>query len=345
MSMRLESVWGLNPNPKVSQPRFSTPNLRSNPHSLFLPPCRILTLRSTAPPSFLALAAPREEGGEIEPENEKNDDRIRAEESWKQALDAFREQASKIREASQEAYELYSEKAILVLKEATEELRVTAKEIGEEGKQYLTVVAENSPEVKEMVETFTSPNHDLSEISKLRDFYVGIPYGLVLSVGGFVSFMVTGSTAALRFGIVLGGVLLALSISSLRSYKRGQPSSIMLKGQTAIASILFLREIRLLAAEVRQFYLFIYFWVCTLYSNLSSKFHISNGFCSCLPSISQGSPLVTYFTALIRFLKTTCCLHEWFFGERLIYEVKPAMMFYRCRMLNITFLCEAYKLR
>nr|KYP76673.1 hypothetical protein KK1_020925 [Cajanus cajan] len=156
-------------------------------------------------------------------------------ESWKQALDAFREEASK---------------AILVLKDATEELRVTAEEI-----------VENSPEVKEIVQTFASPDHDLAQISQLRDFYVGIPYGLVLSLGGFVSFMVTGSIAALRFGIVLGGVLLALSVSSLRSYKRGQSSSIMLKGQTAIATILFLREIRLLAAE--------------------------------------GSPLVTYFTALI----------------------------------------------
>ena len=255
MTLRFESVvWAL--NPKLSHHRFSIPNLRRNPHSLFAPPPppRIRT-------SFLAF----EEGGggEIEPEKNENnnDNRTGAEESWQQALDTFREQASKIRDASQEAYELYSEKAIAVLKDATEELRVAAKEIGDEGKQYLTVVAENSPEVKEVVESFTSPSRDLSEISQLRDFYVGVPYGLVLSVGGFVSFMVTGSIAALRFGIVLGSVLLALGVSSLRAYKRGQPSSLMLKGQTAIASILFLREIRLLAAE--------------------------------------GSPLVTYFTSLI----------------------------------------------
>jgi len=44
--------------------------------------------------------------------------------------------------------------------------------------------------------------------------------------------MVTGNIAALRFGIVFGGVLLALSVSSLKSYKRGQPSPVMLKGQT-----------------------------------------------------------------------------------------------------------------
>ncbi|KAL2626202.1 hypothetical protein AAZX31_07G103300 [Glycine max] len=276
MTLRFESVvWAL--NPKLSHHRFSIPNLRRNPHSLFAPPPppRIRT-------SFLAF----EEGGggEIEPEKNENnnDNRTGAEESWKQALDTFREQASKIRDASQEAYELYSEKAIAVLKDATEELRVAAKEIGDEGKQYLTVVAENSPEVKEVVESFTSPSRDLSEISQLRDFYVGVPYGLVLSVGGFVSFMVTGSIAALRFGIVLGSVLLALGVSSLRAYKRGQPSSLMLKGQTAIASILFLREIRLLAAEVRQFYLFIFqFVLCIKIYQVSLTFLMV--FCYCLP--------------------------------------------------------------
>lgn len=44
--------------------------------------------------------------------------------------------------------------------------------------------------------------------------------------------MVTGSIAAIRFGVILGGGLLALSISSLKSYKKGQPSSLALKGQT-----------------------------------------------------------------------------------------------------------------
>lgn len=43
--------------------------------------------------------------------------------------------------------------------------------------------------------------------------------------------MVTGSLAAIRFGMILGGALLALSILSLRSYKRGQPLPLALKGQ------------------------------------------------------------------------------------------------------------------
>jgi len=56
--------------------------------------------------------------------------------------------------------------------------------------------------------------------------------GLLLSLGGFLSFMVTGNVAAIRFGVILGGALLALSILSLKSYKRGRPSPLALKGQT-----------------------------------------------------------------------------------------------------------------
>lgn len=113
-----------------------------------------------------------------------------SQEAWKQALDTFIEQASKIRSVSEEAYEIYSKKAIIILKDTSEQLKiqadkarndlsVAAKEISEEGKEYLTTAAENSPEdVKEIVETFISPAEDLNEISQVRDFYVGIPYGM-----------------------------------------------------------------------------------------------------------------------------------------------------------------------
>lgn len=75
------------------------------------------------------------------------------------------------------------------------------------------------------------------------NIYVIIPLfaGLILSAGGFLSFMVTGSIAAIRFGVILGGVLLALSISSLKAYKKGQPSPLALKGQTGLKfKILFI---------------------------------------------------------------------------------------------------------
>jgi len=55
--------------------------------------------------------------------------------------------------------------------------------------------------------------------------------GTLLSAGGFLYFMLSGSTAALRFGVVLGGALLALSVSSLRSWRSGESTSLALKGQ------------------------------------------------------------------------------------------------------------------
>ncbi|KAL9428609.1 hypothetical protein AB3S75_030568 [Citrus x aurantiifolia] len=180
-----------------------------------------------------------------------------SEEAWKQTLAAFREQAIKMQSVSQEAYEIYSKRATAILKETAEQLKieaekarkdltVVAKELSEDGKKYLTEATENNPEVKEIVETFTLPTDDVKEFSTLHDFYLGIPYGLLLTLGGFISFMVTGSIPAIRFGIILGGTLLALSIASLRSHKKGKTSPVALKGQAAIATIIFLREMRLL---------------------------------------------------------------------------------------------------
>lgn len=112
-----------------------------------------------------------------------------SQEAWKQALDTFTEQAVKLKGISEEAYELYSKKAIVVLKDTSEQLKiqaeqakhdlsVAAKEIAEGGKVYLSAASENSPEVKDIVETFTSPTDDLSNISGVQDFYVGVPYGM-----------------------------------------------------------------------------------------------------------------------------------------------------------------------
>ncbi|KAJ8434256.1 hypothetical protein Cgig2_010466 [Carnegiea gigantea] len=53
----------------------------------------------------------------------------------------------------------------------------------------------------------------------------------VLSVGGFLDFMITGGISAIRFGVILGGILLALSVSSLRSWRRGEATNMTLKGQ------------------------------------------------------------------------------------------------------------------
>lgn len=197
---------------------------------------------------------------EIEIEEEAGSLKEKAEESeeaWKQTLASFKEQALKMLNVSQEAYEVYLKKATVVLKDtseqlkiqadkASEDLSVIAKELSEEGKVYLSAAAENSPEpVKDIVETFASSTDDLKDVSKVLDFYVGIPYGGLLTLGGFLSFMITGSVSAIRFGVILGGTLLALAVYSLRSWKKGESTSVALKGQAAIAAILFLRDLRL----------------------------------------------------------------------------------------------------
>ncbi|XVF29721.1 hypothetical protein REPUB_Repub15cG0146700 [Reevesia pubescens] len=226
---------------------------------------RSLDSRLSFNQSVVAFAASHEESKHSEIEVEREKDEVRkmgseeeSNEAWKQALETFKEQALKMQSVSQEAYEIYTKKALVTLKETSEQLKIQAekakndlteiaKEISEEGKVYLSTAAENSPpEVKEIVETYSSSADDFNDVSKVLDFHVGIPYGFILSVWGFLSFMLTGSTSGIRFGVILGGALLVFSISSLKSYKRGESSPLATKGQAVIASVLFLREFILL---------------------------------------------------------------------------------------------------
>ncbi|KAF5747679.1 hypothetical protein HS088_TW05G00406 [Tripterygium wilfordii] len=212
----------------------------------------------------VASAASHEESEHLEIEVGKEEDNRKmqveeSEEAWKQTLESFKEEALKMQSVSKEAYEIYSKKAMVTLKETSEKLKIQAdkarhdlsiiaSELSEDGKEYLSAATENSPEpVKEIVETFTSSADDLNDVSKLHEFHVGIPYGLLLSVGGFLSFMLTGSISAIRFGVILGGALLALSVQSLRSYERGEPNDLALNGQAAIAAVIFLRKISFLS--------------------------------------------------------------------------------------------------
>ncbi|RAL52018.1 unnamed protein product [Cuscuta campestris] len=213
--------------------------------------------------SIFSCAASTEEPEhlDINVEEEKSNAKMDAEEAqvaWERTLDYIREQAKKMQNLSQEAYDVYSKKAIIILKETSEkieiqskkarsDLSVVAKEVGKGSKEYLTIAAEKSPEsLKDVVETFASSTDELNDVSEIRDFHLGIPYGSLLSVGGFLCFMLTGSIAAIRFGVILGGTLLALSVSSLRCWRKGEINSLALRGQAAIATILFLRELRLL---------------------------------------------------------------------------------------------------
>lgn len=166
-------------------------------------------------------------------EEEKSDLKVGAEESeeaWKQTLASFKEEALKMQCVSQEAYELYSKKAIVILKEtskqlkiqaekAREDLSVIAKQISEEGKEYLSTAAEKSPEpVKDIVDTLATYGSSVNEdtkFSEVHDFFLGIPYGMYcveqlslnitvsktrnpkLSFSGFVSVVYASATIPL----------------------------------------------------------------------------------------------------------------------------------------------------
>ncbi|KAK4481262.1 hypothetical protein RD792_012146 [Penstemon davidsonii] len=292
--MRLESITFRNPNPSLNRASSSSMALCNAPPvwigfeafcgakiqcklsiAAATPKGLGLTLRqrNVRNRSVYSFAASHEDSKDSDIDIEKEEEGLKVgkqegEEVWQQTLASFKEQALKMQSISKEAYDLYSKKAVIILKETSEKLKiqaekarqdlsVIAKETAEESKEYFAAAAENSPEpVKDIVETFVSSTDELNDVSKVRDFYVGIPYGAFLSGGGFLSFMLTGSIPAIRFGIILGGTLLALSISSLRSWKKGESSALVLKGQTglcftgiihAIATILFIRELRLLS--------------------------------------------------------------------------------------------------
>ncbi|XP_071698294.1 LOW QUALITY PROTEIN: protein FATTY ACID EXPORT 3, chloroplastic-like [Rutidosis leptorrhynchoides] len=212
--------------------------------------------------SIFLFAASHEDSNSSDIEFEEDANKLKdkfgeANEAWKQIAASFKEQSFKMLNISEEAYKEYLKKAIVVLKETTEQLKiqadkasedlvVIAKELTEEGKVYVSAAAENSPEqVKDIVETFASSTDDVKDVSHVLDFYVGIPYGGLLTLGGFISFMITGSVSGIRFGVILGGTLLALAVYSLRSWKKGESTPIALKGQLVIATLLFLRDLRL----------------------------------------------------------------------------------------------------
>lgn len=251
------------------------PNQRHHLTAPSLVSCTGLRLRFTSDTklnrSFVAFAASHEdsEPSDVEVEKEKSvvdgdDNDSTSQEAWKQTLASVKEQVSKIQSVSSEAYNVNSQKAMTILKDTSEQLRIQAekakeelgtkaKEVGEEGREYILKAAEESPsDVKEIVEAFSS-TEDLRDVSRTQDFHVGIPYGLLLFVGGFLSFMISGSIPAIRFGVILGGALFALSMASLKAQRLGESSAKFLKGQMAIVAIIFLRELKLVLFQRSTF--------------------------------------------------------------------------------------------
>ncbi|CAH8359089.1 unnamed protein product [Eruca vesicaria subsp. sativa] len=277
MSIPMELISIRNPNstflhrphsrPPVTlrPPRFQHLPTQRNLTAPALVSCTGLRLRFSSDTklnrSFVSFAASREDsepsGVEVEKEKSVLDGDDTSPEAWKQTLESVKEQVSKIQSVSSEAYNVNSQKAMTILKDTSEQLRIQAekakeelgtkaKEVGEEGREYILKAAEESPsDVKEIVEAFSS-TEDLTDVARTQDFHVGIPYGLLLFVGGFLSFMISGSIPAIRFGMILGGALFAMSLGSLKAQRIGESSAKFLKGQMAIVAIIFLRELKVL---------------------------------------------------------------------------------------------------
>ncbi|XP_018681132.2 protein FATTY ACID EXPORT 3, chloroplastic isoform X2 [Musa acuminata AAA Group] len=214
-----------------------------------------LVLVDRRPTKIIPLAASDDEP-HLDIKEEESDAELNAraaQDQWKEALEHFKTEALKVKAVSEEAYGVYSKKAMEILMDTSEKLKIQAdkaqqdlsiiaKEISQEGNKYLAAAAKNSPDsVKEILETYASVD-ELKHISSIRDFYFGIPYGSFLVIGGFMYFMLTGSIPAIRFGVVLGTAILALSVSSLRSWKNGKTTPLLLIGQTAISAIIFCRQ-------------------------------------------------------------------------------------------------------
>nr|CAB3474642.1 unnamed protein product [Digitaria exilis] len=112
-----------------------------------------------------------------------------AQEAWKVMLDQFKAEALRMQALSTQAYDVYSKKTREVLLEAAEKLKiqtekaqkdlsVIAAEVGEEGQEYLTMAARNSPDsIKDIMTTFRALGK-LKWPSEYEDYHVGIPFGM-----------------------------------------------------------------------------------------------------------------------------------------------------------------------
>lgn len=127
---------------------------------------------------------------EFETDESKNVRRLEeAERVWNKILESFKQRSLMLKSQSREAYEVYFTKAAKALKETSKDIKIQAdkasldiaaiaKEIREEGVEYLVYADENSPDsVKDVVEVFSAPP-EFNDVSNAHDFHLGIPYGI-----------------------------------------------------------------------------------------------------------------------------------------------------------------------
>ncbi|XP_042375115.1 protein FATTY ACID EXPORT 3, chloroplastic-like isoform X3 [Zingiber officinale] len=154
----------------------------------------LLVPEKRRPKKFVALAISREDSKNSDIEMEKDNDHANlnaggSQEAWKEALERLKAESLNVKSVSEEAYQVYSTKAIEMLMDTAENLKIQADkvqtdlsvlalEISKEGQEYLSAAAKNYPDpVREILEVYASVE-ELSNISSARDFYLGIPYAI-----------------------------------------------------------------------------------------------------------------------------------------------------------------------
>jgi hypothetical protein len=119
----------------------------------------------------------------------ESDIKMENSQTWKESLEYFKSEAIKLKAMSEESYEIYSKKATEVLLALSAKLKIeagkaqkdlskVAKEISEEGQEYLARVSENPPEsTKDLVGVFKESS-EVKNIDDVRDYHVGVVYGM-----------------------------------------------------------------------------------------------------------------------------------------------------------------------
>ncbi|XP_049931226.1 uncharacterized protein LOC116267691 [Nymphaea colorata] len=110
-----------------------------------------------------------------------------SQEAWKSTIESYKEQAAKMKDLSEEAYELYPKKAMVLFEDVSEQAKVQAKK----ARKYISLIAEQV--------TIEEGSIFLLQRRTLQSQCAR------LFIGGFLSFMLIVSIPAIRFGMILGG--------------------------------------------------------------------------------------------------------------------------------------------
>lgn len=131
------------------------------------------------------------------------------------------------------------------LRNSTEELQRQV----EKATESLAEVSKGATEKEEDIPRATESSSNQEpprKGAKIHDFCFGIPYGGLLVGGALVGFCISRDIATL-FGLLLGGVILGLSMTSLKTWRQGKSSTPYILGQAALSLILLARQLQIFA--------------------------------------------------------------------------------------------------